>query len=96
MHVSIGQKVLFHSHFSFHICLVLIPKVEQLVPLCINRQHYLVAFTPLTLLRTLFPCPSIYLSTSLHSDRFILYSLNEITEIGDGMAFGEKHLCYTP
>lgn len=70
--------------------------ILQLLPLCINRQHFLVAFTPLTHVRPLLPCPSIYLSKSLHSNLFILHSLNGITEIGDDVAFGETHLCYTP
>lgn len=89
----IGQEMSLHSQCSFPICHLLIVEVQQLVPLCINHQHFLLAFMQLTHLSRP-SVSSIYLSTSLPSNLLIFDSLNEITKIGDGVAFGEKYLCY--
>lgn len=91
--ISIGQKFLFHS-FHSHICRVLIPKVQHLPPLRINRQHVLVAFAPSARVRPLL-CVSIHLSVSIHSNLFILRSLSGITGIGDGVAFWGRSISVT-
>lgn len=60
MYVWIGQEMSLHSHCSFSICRLLIVEVQQLVPLCINHQHFLPAFMQLTHMS--HPPVSIHLS----------------------------------
>lgn len=65
MYVWIDQEMSLHSQCSFPICRFLIVKVQQLLPLCINHQHFLLAFMQSTHLSR--PPVSVHLSVYITS-----------------------------